>query len=72
MPTMFEWLRRIPADLEWTEDAGSHANLKIGKLAHEAADEIERLRAALARVTWAKDIEEAHATARVALAQAHK
>ena len=39
-------LRDIPADLCWTEDKGAHRNIPAGAIAHEAADEIERLNAA--------------------------
>lgn len=32
-----ERLVEIPRDLCWTEDRGSHRNLQIGELAHQAA-----------------------------------
>jgi len=42
--SIVERLRDIPADLCWTEDKGAHRNIPAGAIAHEAADEIERLR----------------------------
>jgi hypothetical protein len=44
-------LRRIPPDLIWTEDHGDHESLPIGAFVHAAADQIERLRAALEQIT---------------------
>ena len=46
MTDIVERLHDIPADLCWTEDKGAHRNIPAGAIAHEAADEIERLNAA--------------------------
>ena len=45
MTDLVERLHDIPADLCWTEDKGAHRNIPAGAIAHEAADEIERLMA---------------------------
>jgi len=45
MTDLVERLHDIPADLCWTEDKGAHRNIPAGAIAHEAADEIERLNA---------------------------
>ena len=50
MSDLIERLERIPADLEWIEDKGSHRRLAIGEDVRKAAARIKELEAECQRL----------------------